>query len=258
MAKSNVFFHEGVSVEFPYTYMNYTANVTKIGNMFNGSLIDPNGTEIDNFRFSAWDIDSIKDLFIFMVKEHMDYLLHGTIKTGFGSFDNFFSNNSQDAIAQNDINSSSTNRIHHNNKTTGIRFTDDEIANMRSVLSKLTSSNTTSKVMMQNHMSRLNEFSSDIVECFEDLLQEKNIEIPCQDQDEQNERYDDGNDAKLYGIEYWDLYDRVDSMLRNRFPATSSNVDVSCLLHKLESCEDTVSINKNEANYIAGIVEACS
>ena len=55
-----------------------------------------------------------------------------------------------------------------------------------------------------------------IVETFEDLLVEKNIEIPCSSEAEEAERHVDGNDAKLYGIEYWHLIDEVESRLPKR------------------------------------------
>lgn len=51
------------------------------------------------------------------------------------------------------------------------------------------------------------------VSAFEDLLDEKNIEIPCEDVTEQQDRYDGGNDAKLYGMEYHNLIDKVKGIL---------------------------------------------
>ena len=48
---------------------------------------------------------------------------------------------------------------------------------------------------------------------FEELLDEKGIEIPCEDSVEQRERYDGGNEAKLYGTEYWNLVDEVNSLI---------------------------------------------
>lgn len=51
------------------------------------------------------------------------------------------------------------------------------------------------------------------VSAFEDLLDEKNIEIPCEDAIEQQDRYEGGNDAKLYGMEYYDLVDKVKDIL---------------------------------------------
>ena len=48
---------------------------------------------------------------------------------------------------------------------------------------------------------------------FETLLNEKGIEIPCKDKTEQKERYYDDNDAKLYGMEYYNLLADVQELL---------------------------------------------
>lgn len=53
-----------------------------------------------------------------------------------------------------------------------------------------------------------------IVELFEDLLDDKGIEIPCADETEENQRHLNGNTAKLYGTEYGDLIDRVEALLK--------------------------------------------
>ena len=55
--------------------------------------------------------------------------------------------------------------------------------------------------------------AEDIVDVFENLLDEKNIEIPCNDQTEEVHRHDDGNDAKIYGTEYFDLVAQVRELL---------------------------------------------
>ncbi|MEG1523855.1 MAG: hypothetical protein RR475_02385 [Clostridia bacterium] len=55
--------------------------------------------------------------------------------------------------------------------------------------------------------------AASIVELFEDLLDEKGIEVPCSDEMEQKERYNDGNSAKLYGTEYWNLVQEVEEYL---------------------------------------------
>lgn len=49
------------------------------------------------------------------------------------------------------------------------------------------------------------ELATEIVELFEDLLDKKGIEIPCEDAVEQKDRYDGNNAAKLYGMEYFNL-----------------------------------------------------
>lgn len=50
----------------------------------------------------------------------------------------------------------------------------------------------------------------DIVDLFNELLSEKDIEVPCSNTDEESERHADNNCACLYGMEYWNLVDRVE------------------------------------------------
>lgn len=70
--------------------------------------------------------------------------------------------------------------------------------------------NLTDEEIEENKKSKL---ATEIVELFEDLLDEKGIEIPCADEVEQKDRYEGGNDAKLYGMEYWNLIDTIQAML---------------------------------------------
>ena len=60
------------------------------------------------------------------------------------------------------------------------------------------------------------ELAHEIVELFEDLLDKKGIEIPCEDETEQKDRHQDDNNVKLYGMEYWNLVDQVENLLVNR------------------------------------------
>lgn len=55
--------------------------------------------------------------------------------------------------------------------------------------------------------------ATDIVDVFDNFLASKNIEIPCDDPEEEVERHDDDNCACLYGMEYWNLVDQVEFML---------------------------------------------
>jgi len=48
---------------------------------------------------------------------------------------------------------------------------------------------------------------------FEELLDEKGIDIPCSDKEEQESRYDGGNVARLYGMEYFNLVGAVQNLL---------------------------------------------
>jgi len=70
--------------------------------------------------------------------------------------------------------------------------------------------NLTDEEIEENKKSKL---ATEIVELFEDLLDEKGIEIPCADETEQKDRYEGGNDAKLYGMEYWNLIVTIQAML---------------------------------------------
>ena len=58
------------------------------------------------------------------------------------------------------------------------------------------------------------ELAIAVVDAFEDLLEEKNMEIPCADRFEEAERHHDGNDAKIYGTEYGDLIEKVMDILK--------------------------------------------
>lgn len=55
--------------------------------------------------------------------------------------------------------------------------------------------------------------AENIIDIFENLLDEKNIEIPCNDPVEEEGRHDGGNDAKIYGTEYFDLVAQVRELL---------------------------------------------
>lgn len=58
-----------------------------------------------------------------------------------------------------------------------------------------------------------NAHATEIVELFEELLDEKGIDIPCSDKEEQESRYDGGNVARLYGMEYFNLVGAVQNLL---------------------------------------------
>lgn len=58
-----------------------------------------------------------------------------------------------------------------------------------------------------------NKLATEIVELFEELLDRKGIEIPCDDKDEQKDRYEGNNTAKLYGMEYFNLVSDIQNLL---------------------------------------------
>ena len=54
-----------------------------------------------------------------------------------------------------------------------------------------------------------------IVERFDNLLHRKGIRVPCADEDEESKRNEDpGNEAALYGEEYWNLVNYTETVLR--------------------------------------------
>lgn len=61
----------------------------------------------------------------------------------------------------------------------------------------------------------MNEKVIAILDVFENLLDSKGIEIPCEDEREQDERHDGGNEAKIYGSEYGELYDAIEKILKD-------------------------------------------
>ena len=80
------------------------------------------------------------------------------------------------------------------------------------------------------------KLANEIVELFEELLDEKGIEIPCDDETEQKDRYDGGNGAKLYGMEYWNLVEAIEDLLNN----------TSCTLWtSMGGADAKLSINEN-------------
>lgn len=57
------------------------------------------------------------------------------------------------------------------------------------------------------------ETATTIVEIFENLLEEKGIEIPCNDSTEENNRHDGGNTSKIYGMEYYNLIEQIKAII---------------------------------------------
>lgn len=62
-------------------------------------------------------------------------------------------------------------------------------------------------------MDAKREMACYIVDIFDDFLEEKDIIIPCADESEERDRFDSDSCARLYGMEYWNLVDRVEALL---------------------------------------------
>lgn len=59
----------------------------------------------------------------------------------------------------------------------------------------------------------IHECAVDLAEIFEDLLDEKEINVPCEDWREEAERHVNGSSARVYGSEYGDLVDKIEARL---------------------------------------------
>ncbi len=59
----------------------------------------------------------------------------------------------------------------------------------------------------------IRECAVDIVEIFEDLLDEKEINVPCEDWGEESERRINESSARVYGSEYGNLIDKIEDRL---------------------------------------------
>lgn len=57
------------------------------------------------------------------------------------------------------------------------------------------------------------EVVSGILDCFEELLDKLEITIPCADADEEEARKMNNNSARLYGMEYWSLYEQIEGLV---------------------------------------------
>lgn len=53
-----------------------------------------------------------------------------------------------------------------------------------------------------------------VVDIFEGMLDEKDIDIPCADSSEEDDRRENESAARIYGTEYSDLVDRVEALLK--------------------------------------------
>ena len=92
--------------------------------------------------------------------------------------------------------------------------------------------------------------ATEILELFENLLQEKRIEIPCDDADEQRVRYDGGNDAKLYGMEYWGLADKIEEIIAGLSPTVEEKINDN-VVYVLETFERDDKYCSYDTNIVA-------
>ena len=74
---------------------------------------------------------------------------------------------------------------------------------------------------MKNSTSEVKDKAIAVVGLFERLLDCKEIDIPCSDEEEQLTRYEEGNCARIYGMEYYDLVDRVMNVIYDNHQSTN-------------------------------------
>lgn len=64
-----------------------------------------------------------------------------------------------------------------------------------------------------------------VVDIFEDLLDEKDIDIPCADSSEEDDRRENESAARIYGTEYGDLVNRIEELLKREMKGNVQSVE---------------------------------
>lgn len=64
-----------------------------------------------------------------------------------------------------------------------------------------------------------------VVDIFEDLLDEKDIDIPCADSSEEDDRRKNESAARIYGMEYGDLVNRIEELLKREMKGNVQSVE---------------------------------
>ena len=87
--------------------------------------------------------------------------------------------------------------------------------------------------------------AAEIIELFEDLLEEKNITITCADPEEEKDRSKSKSDARIYGIEYGTLVDAVEAIL-GKEDAESDQDGELFTVKVVETYEKDVTVTSKE------------
>lgn len=59
----------------------------------------------------------------------------------------------------------------------------------------------------------MHEITISIIDKFEELLDSKSIDIPCYNKNEEKERKEDNNSARIYGTEYYELESAISNLI---------------------------------------------
>lgn len=65
----------------------------------------------------------------------------------------------------------------------------------------------------QENTKDAKEMLTNIMDIFEEFLEEHGITIPCEDEAEEKERKEDECSARIYGSEYYELESRIQEFL---------------------------------------------
>lgn len=65
----------------------------------------------------------------------------------------------------------------------------------------------------QENTKYTEKVSINIMDVFEEFLEEHGITIPCEDEDEEKDRKEDECSARIYGSEYYELESRIQEFL---------------------------------------------
>lgn len=87
--------------------------------------------------------------------------------------------------------------------------------------------------------------AAEIIELFEDLLEEKNITITCADPEEEKDRSNSQSDARIYGTEYGNLVDAVEAILGKEDAESDQDGEVFTV-KVVETYEKDVTVTSKE------------
>lgn len=103
-----------------------------------------------------------------------------------------------------------------------------------------------------NNTSDIKDKAIAVVELFERLLDCKGIDIPCSDEEEQLTRYEEGNCARIYGIEYYNLVDDVMNVIYEPTNSTKTTNGFKSILEEAGRYESSIEILNYVIKYLNG------
>ena len=95
---------------------------------------------------------------------------------------------------------------------------------------------------MKNNTNEIKDKAIAIVDLFEQLLDSKEIDIPCSNEEEQSTRYKEGNCARIYGIEYCELIDGIMNIIYEPTNSTEITNGFKSILKEAGRYESSIEI----------------